>query len=81
MDKVLHKSQYFKLTQEVHRKSKTGKQHWVISLRMWDFRDVETVRDMLDPERNRSGKQGTHWKYRNLETAKRDLAMLILKFE
>lgn len=86
MNKVIHKNEYFVLTKERHRKNPTAT-HWRIAVKsspgstpseIDEF--LESVRDMVDPNRNRSGHHGRHWKYRTQELAEKDFTMLTLRW-
>ena len=79
MNKVLHKSEHFMLTEKKHRKSL--KVYYELKLNGFTSQPFdEQVRDIVDPKRNRSGRFGTHWKYRNRVEAEKHLAFLLLKF-
>ena len=43
-----------------------------------DFHDA--VRDIVDPFRSRSGKNGTSWKYDSKARAEKDYLMLVMKW-
>lgn len=44
----------------------------------WEKDEIDRVRDVVDPTRNRSGHWGTSWKYTNRAAAERDLLLLTM---
>lgn len=64
------------------RKS-NGKVYYELSLNYWDYRwspeDLEQVRNIIDPTRNRSGHFGSHWKYQSRQEAEKVLTMLLMQ--
>lgn len=83
MNNVIYHSKNFRLLKWHHRKSL--KVHYRVEImNLWWELDgtsmVEQVRDIVDPTRCRSGKAGTHWKYRNLDEATKVYTFLVMRF-
>lgn len=64
------------------RKS-NGKVYYELSLNYWDYRwspeDLEQVRNIIDPTRNRAGHFGAHWKYQSRQEAEQILTLLLMQ--
>ena len=76
----LYESRHFTLDQETSRK---GRKIYRISL--WntgpmEYSEVEQVRDMLDPQRNRAGRTAYAWKFSNRKEAEERYTMLLLRW-
>jgi len=62
------------------------KKYWEIGVTKWtlsmirDQRELDVVRDICDPLRNKSGKDGIKWKFRSLTTAEQCYTFLALKY-
>jgi hypothetical protein len=72
---------------EVTRRRQGGsiKKHWEIECLAWgmlwpSFILIEEVRDICDPLRNKSGKDGIKWKFRSRVTAEQCYTFLALKY-
>jgi hypothetical protein len=85
MNKAIYSSEHFRLLEWRHRKS--NKVHYrVAMMTSWQYINGETVniaeqvRDIVDPTRCRSGKAGTHWKYRSLDEATKAYTFLVMRF-
>lgn len=79
MRKRLHESRCFRLQQETNRK---GRRFYRIVWWNWiDLHDQdEQLRDLIDPQRNKSGKNGSSWKFSNLKEAEQMYSMLLLRW-
>ncbi len=79
MLKRLHESRCFRLQQETNRK---GRRFYRIVWWNWiDLHDQdEQVRDLIDPQRNKSGRNGSSWKFSNLKEAEQMYSMLLLRW-
>lgn len=79
MKKRLHESRCFRLQQETNR---NGRRFYRIVWYNWiDLHDQdEQVRDIIDPQRNKSGKNGSSWKFSNLKEAEQMYSMLLLRW-
>jgi hypothetical protein len=81
MLRTLHRSEKFILRQRTRKSN--GKKYYELTLNFdklrWHRFDVDRIRDVIDPTRNRSGHYGTSWRYSNREAAERDLMMLLMK--
>ena len=79
MKKRLHESRCFRLQQETNRK---GRRFYRIVWWNWiDLHDQdEQVRDIIDPQRNKSGKNGSSWKFTNRAEAEQMYSMLLLRW-
>jgi hypothetical protein len=77
---VLQRTNTFRLSKHRHRKSLAI--YYVIQVTKdaddWYF--MEEVRAVVDPKRNRAGRFGTHWKFRELKDAQRLMSFLSLKW-
>ena len=69
------------------------KKYWEIEVNKWALytnrisrtspaptQNLDVVRDICDPLRNKSGKDGIKWKFRSLTTAEQCYTFLALKF-
>ena len=77
---VLHKSENFVLSKVKRRKS--DKVYYEIKLLMTYARSyewIDSVRDIVDPLRNKSGRYGSQWKFRSLDEAEKMLTALLLR--
>jgi hypothetical protein len=79
MRKRLHESKYFRLQQEHTAK---GRRFYRI---VWhsaldNIHDVEPMRDIVDPQRNKSGRTGSHWKFGSRAEAEKYYTMLLLRW-
>lgn len=81
MKKVIYNSRLFKLTSDnVHNPKKRGRglMHYTIELKNpWIDYD-ESIRDIVDPNRNISGAYGRRWTFKNRETAEKLYTTLVL---
>ena len=79
MKKVLNKSRWFKLTQETNR---NGRKFYRISVFNfgWGIKTIESIRDLVDPLRNKSGRDGWDWKYSNRKDAEQVYVMLLIRW-
>ena len=79
MKKRLHESRCFRLQQETNRK---GRRFYRIVWWNWiDLHDQdEQVRNIVDPQRNKSGNNGSSWKFSNLKEAEQMYSMLLLRW-
>lgn len=79
MRKRLHESRCFRLQQETNRK---GRRFYRIVWYNWiDLHDQdEQLRDLIDPQRNKSGRHGSSWKFSNLKEAEQMYSMLLLRW-
>jgi hypothetical protein len=77
----LYKSNYFKLTQDTNR---NGRRSYKISIwHMGEFfsdLDLESVRDLVDPFRNRAGYRAYSWKFNNRKDAEQYYTMLLMRW-
>jgi len=85
MNKVIHESEVFKLTRKnVRDPNKRGKghPHYIISSNWWYLSDEEEdqVRNIVDPQRNISGKNGNSWKFKDLTEARKKYMLLIMRW-
>jgi hypothetical protein len=80
MRKRLHESKYFRLQQETNQN--TGRRFSRIV--WWDMfglvEQADAVRDVVDPLRQRSGRNGASWKFTNRVEAERMYTMLLLRW-
>lgn len=79
-NQTIHQSRAFRLSKYTN---KAGKVHYRITCKsflMQDNGEIDQVRDLVDPLRNKSGRFGTHWKYRNLKDAQRHWTMIMLRW-
>ena len=75
---VLHKSEHFELRRVKRRKS--DKVYYEIKVMAYATHEwFEGVRDIVDPLRNKSGRFGSHWKFRSLEEAEKLMTALLLR--
>jgi hypothetical protein len=85
MRKRLHESEYFRLSVD-NRKSanRRGKGHrvYIITWHNWRFpeEDEEYMRDIVDPNRNISGKHGSSWTFKDRTTAEQKYTMLLMRW-
>lgn len=80
--KTINESKIFRLVELRHRKQKHGDPMYEI---IWHSKnlpnsDEETVRNIVDPNRNIGGTYGSHWKFRDRNTAEKLYTMLVLKW-
>lgn len=76
MRKVLFESRKFKLVQDATAK---GRRFYKIVLTSYySYEETEAIRNLVDPLRNKSGNQGTSWKYRNRKDAEQHYTMLLM---
>lgn len=80
MRKRLHESRYFRLQQE--HTTKGRKFYRIVAWNLWPLsvEDEERIRDVVDPQRSRSGRNGTNWKYTNRKEAEQMYSMLLLRW-
>lgn len=83
--KIIHESPLFRLSSERRRDpSKRGRGHhyYRITWHGWELPlgDEERVRDIVDPKRNIAGKSGSSWIFKDLDTAEKLYAILLLKW-
>ncbi len=80
MKRRLHESKYFRLQQETNQN--TGRRFYRIV--WWDMfglvEHADAVRDVVDPLRQRSGRNGASWKFTNRVEAERMYTMLLLRW-
>lgn len=77
---VLHKSEYFSLSRVKRRNS--DKIYYEIKLLMTYARSyewIDSVRDIVDPGRNKSGRYGSQWKFRSRDEAEKLMTALLLR--
>ena len=78
--RTIHKTDKF-IIRKCTRRS-TGKDYYELSvnrdLGTWFSADLERVRDILDPTRNRAGRWGTTWKYSSRAQAEQALTHLLM---
>lgn len=79
MRKRLHESRCFRLQQETNRK---GRKFYRIVWWDWilEHEDQEQVRDIVDPLRNKSGRNGSSWKFSSRAEAEKYYTMLLLRW-
>ena len=79
MRKRLHESRCFRLQQETNRK---GRKFYRIVWWDWilEHEDQEQVRDIVDPLRNKSGRNGSSWKFGSRAEAEKYYTMLLLRW-
>lgn len=79
---VLHKSTFFDMRRVKRRK--TDKVYFEIRIIGFPPRETgnffDAVRDIVDPQRNKSGQFGRHWKFRSHDEASQNLSMLLLRW-
>jgi len=80
MRKRLYESRYFRLQQEHTAKGRRFYRIVVWNLWPLNLEDVERIRDVMDPQRNKSGRNGTNWKYTNRQEAEQMYSMLLLRW-
>lgn len=82
MNSILQKSKWFQLTEKRRRKNNNSV-YYEIKIDRWGFDNdgewLEAVRDIIDPLRNKSGKYGIHWNFRDRDEAEKMMSMLLLK--
>ena len=83
--KVVRESAHFKFIHSKHNPpgSHNARPIYIIDARKgWSAMslDMEEVRDIVDPNRNISGKNGTRWKFRKYEDAAKIWTYLVLKY-
>ena len=75
---ILHKSEMFELRRVKRRKS--DKVYYEIKVMVYATDEwCEGVRDIVDPLRNKSGRFGTHWKFRSYDEAEKLMTALLLR--
>lgn len=79
MRKRLHESRCFRLQQETNR---NGRRFYRIVWWDWilEHEDLERVRDIVDPLRNKSGSNGSSWKFSSRAEAEKYYTMLLLRW-
>lgn len=80
MRRRLHESNCFRLQQETNKT--TGRRFYRIVWHNWiDLHgQEEAMRDIVDPNRNRSGRNGSSWKFSNRTEAEKYYTMLLLRW-
>jgi hypothetical protein len=84
MNRILHESKHFKLTEIRHRKQKKDSRKPVYEIK-WHgigapFATAEEVRDVIDPLRNIGGHGARRWQFRDLKTAEKKYMMLVMRW-
>ena len=82
---VLRESTHFKFIQTKHAPpgNANALPLYIIDARKvatWPSVDMEEVRNIVDPNRNISGKNGTRWKFRKFEDADKLWMYLVLRW-
>ena len=77
---VLQRTGTFRLSKHRHRKSLAIYYVIQVTNNVDDWYFMEDVRSIIDPKRNRAGRFGTHWKFRDLKDAERLMTFLSLKW-
>ena len=82
MRKRLHESCSFRLLQETSRKGRRFYRIvWWNWFELWDQDEqIEQLRDLVDPQRNKSGPNGISGKFTNRAEAEQMYAMLLLRW-
>lgn len=83
--KVIKESEYFRLLHSKHcpPSNAIARPIYIIDARKgWPAAniDMEEVRDIVDPNRNISGKNGTRWRFRKYEDAEKLWVYLMLRW-
>ena len=81
MIKRLNESRNFRLQQET--KASNGRKFYRIVYYHWQnisVDDEEAIRDIVDPQRNKSGRNGSSWKFSNRKEAEYYYTMLLLRW-
>jgi hypothetical protein len=83
--KTIRESTHFKFIQSKHAPPGNANAHplYIIDARKgWTAAsiDMEEVRNIIDPNRNISGKNGTRWKFRKFEDADKLWMYLMLRY-
>ena len=83
--KVVRESAHFKFIQTKHSPpgNANARPIYIIDARKgWSAMslDMEEVRDIIDPNRNISGKNGTRWRFRKYEDADKLWTYLMLRY-
>ena len=83
--KVLRESEHFRLLHSKHAPpgNANARPIYIIDARKgWSAAsiDMEEVRNIVDPDRNISGKNGTRWRFRNYEQADKLWMYLMLRW-
>lgn len=80
--KLIRETKYFRFMQSKH--SPPGNQNalplYIIAVNNWANIDMEEVRNIIDPNRNISGKNGVRWKFKKYEDADKIWVYLTLKY-
>ena len=85
MKKIIRESAHFKFIHSKHSPpgNANARPIYIIDARKgWSAADLdmEAVRDIVDPQRSISGKNGTRWKFRNYEDANKLWVYLMLRW-
>jgi len=82
MRKRLHESRSFRLQQEHNAKGrKFYRIVWYNWFELWDQDEqIEQLRDLIDPHRNKGGRHGSSWKFTNRAEAEQMYSMLLLRW-
>jgi hypothetical protein len=82
--KTIGETEYFRFLRSKHSSAgANARPIYIIDARKgWSAAnlDMEEVRDLIDPQRNISGKNGTRWKFRKYEDAAKIWTYLVLKY-
>ena len=81
MDKILQQAPAFKLTKKTKNHNKWYEVQclgWSVFSDEWD--QIDEVRDFFDPNRSKSGRNGTRWKFKNLKDAEKMYMLALLKW-
>ena len=80
MRKRLHESKGFRLQQEHNAKGR--KFYRIVAWNLWplSLEDEEQIRNTIDPQRNKSGKNGSSWKFTNRAEAEQMYMMLLMRW-
>jgi hypothetical protein len=83
MNKVLCKNKLFSMTEYNEGRGRLRRRNVTYTITIndhWNKIDYEAVRDIIDPERNISGRTGTKWKFKNKDQAYKAWLWLDLRF-
>lgn len=77
MDQILARSDAFTLV----KRSKNGKKWYEVKCDAWASEYTWTqIRDFFDPQRTKSGRHGTRWKYRNRKDAEQMYTVALMRW-
>lgn len=82
--KIIHRSRYFSLVKEYIKDKKKrgkGKRVYMIIVDGWfSSKELEEIRNVVDPKRNIGGHDAYSWKFGNLDTAQKKYNWLLMKW-